>query len=127
MLDHIALFVAHAVHEAGNALGSKEAHEVVFERNKELRRSGVALASGASAQLAVDAARIVALSSDNGETTCGLGLGGQLDVGSAAGHVGGDGHGSGTPGFGDDVGLLLVQLGVQHLVRNLADVQRTAK
>ena len=85
------------------------------------------MASGASAQLAVDAARVVAFGSDDGESARLLGFGGQLDVGSAAGHVGGDGHGSGAAGFGDNVGFLLVQLGVQHLVRNLADVQRAAE
>ena len=68
VLDDVSLFVAHAVHEAGDALGSKQAHQVVFKRNKELRRSGVALASGASAKLAVDASRIVALGSDDGES-----------------------------------------------------------
>ena len=44
----------------------------------------------------------------------------ELDVGAAAGHVGGDGHGAGPAGLGDDVGFLLVVAGVQHLVRDLA-------
>ena len=44
----------------------------------------------------------------------------ELDVGAAAGHVGGDGHRAGPPGLGDDVGLLLVVAGVQHAVRDLA-------
>ena len=38
----------------------------------------------------------------------------ELDVGAAPGHVGGDGHRAGHAGFGDDVGLLLVEAGVQH-------------
>jgi hypothetical protein len=41
------------------------------------------------------------------------------DVGTAAGHVGGDGHHAGLAGLGDDAGLALVLLGVQHLVRDL--------
>ena len=42
--------------------------------------------------------------------------GAQLDVGSAAGHVGGDGHGAGPTGLRHDVRLALVLLGIQHLV-----------
>ena len=38
----------------------------------------------------------------------------ELDVGAAAGHVGGDGDGPGHAGLGHDVGLLLVEAGVQH-------------
>ena len=53
-----------------------------------------------------------------------LGVGGELgvaaehDVGAAAGHVGGDGDGALAAGLGDDRGLLLVVLGVEHLVRD---------
>ena len=38
----------------------------------------------------------------------------ELDVGAAAGHVGGDGDGARPPGLGDDVGFLLVVARVQH-------------
>src|SRR5690606_26963881 len=38
------------------------------------------------------------------------------DVGTAAGHVGGDGHRARAAGLGDDGGLALVLLGVEHLV-----------
>ena len=42
------------------------------------------------------------------------------DVGTAAGHVGGDGDRAEPAGLGDDAGLLLVVLGVQHVVRDRA-------
>ena len=45
----------------------------------------------------------------------------ELDVGAAAGHVGGDGHRAGHAGVGDDVGLLLVIAGVEHAVRQAGD------
>ena len=45
----------------GDAVGPEDAHQVVFERQIEARRAGVALAAGAAAQLVVDAARLVAL------------------------------------------------------------------
>ena len=42
------------------------------------------------------------------------------DVGAAAGHVGGDGDRALAAGLGDDLGLALVVLGVQHVVRDAA-------
>ena len=41
----------------------------------------------------------------------------EQDVGAAAGHVGGDRDRLLAPGLGHDLGLALVVLGVQHLVR----------
>ena len=40
----------------------------------------------------------------------------ELDVGAAAGHVGGDRHLARLAGLGDDLGLDLVVLGVEDLV-----------
>ncbi len=45
-----------------------------------------------------------------------LGIAAEDDVGAAAGHVRGDGHGALAAGLGDDLGLALVMLGVEHLV-----------
>ena len=42
----------------------------------------------------------------------------QLDVGAAAGHVGGDGHHARQACVGDDIGFLLMLAGVQNAVRN---------
>ena len=53
-----------------------------------------------------------------------VGIAAELNVGAAAGHVGGDRHGAGHAGLGDDVGLLLVIAGVQHLVRHLVLLQQ---
>ena len=39
--------------------------------------------------------------------------GAEFDVGAAAGHVGGDGDGAALAGAGDDLGFLLVVLGVE--------------
>ncbi len=44
-----------------------------------------------------------------------LGVAAQHDVRAAAGHVRGDGHGAELAGLRDDLGFLLVVLGVQHL------------
>ena len=48
-----------------------------------------------------------------------VGIAAELDVGAAPGHVGGDGDAAEAPGLGDDVRLLLVIAGVQHVVRDL--------
>jgi hypothetical protein len=45
-----------------------------------------------------------------------VGIAAELDVGAAAGHVGGDGDGARHAGLGDDEGFLLVVAGVeQHI------------
>jgi len=41
--DGFAFLHAEFLHEAGDALGTEEAHEVVFKRKVEARRTGVAL------------------------------------------------------------------------------------
>ena len=53
--------------DAVHAVAAEQAHEVVFEREVELRRAGVALAAGAAAELVVDAARLVALGAEDGK------------------------------------------------------------
>ena len=48
-----------------------------------------------------------------------LGVAAEQDVGTAAGHVGGDGDHAEASGLGDDLGFLLVELGVEHDVANV--------
>ena len=67
VLDGLALLHAEARHDAGDAVGAEEAHQVVLERDVEARGAGVALAGATAAQLAVDAAGLVALGADDVE------------------------------------------------------------
>ena len=53
------------VHQLRDALGAEQPHQVVFERQEEVRRARIALAAGAAAQLAVDAPRLVPLGADD--------------------------------------------------------------
>jgi hypothetical protein len=83
-----------------DAIGREDAHQVVVQRNEELRRARVALAAGAAAELVVDAA---GLSWRSVPITCKSARGANLsptwqrfrrvaaqdDVDAAAGHVGG--------------------------------------
>ena len=73
----------------------------------------------------------MALGTDDGKTAGGFHLGRQLDIGTTTCHVGGDGHDTlavnGLTGLGNDVGLLLVQLSVQHVVGDVAQVKHAAQ
>ena len=53
-----------------------------------------------------------------GRLELGFDVAAEFDVGTAAGHVGGDGDVAGHAGVLDDVRLALVLLGVQHFVRD---------
>ena len=65
VLDRHAFFHAELLHQAGDAVGSEDPHQVVLERQVEARGARVALAAGAAAQLVVDAARFVTLGADD--------------------------------------------------------------
>ena len=74
-LDHLAFLESEAVHHTGDTLGGEKTHEFVFERYIEDRRTGVALTSGTTTQLAIDATAFVALCTDDGKTSGCLHLG----------------------------------------------------
>ena len=65
MLDRHAFFHAKFEHQIGHALGSEDAHQIVFKREIEPGRARIALPAGAATQLVVDAAAFVALRSEN--------------------------------------------------------------
>src|SRR5256885_16402982 len=67
MRDDLALLGAGAVHPAGDAVRAEQPHQVVLERQEEHALARVALAAGAAAQLAIDAARLVTLRADDHE------------------------------------------------------------
>ena len=64
-LDRDALFHAQPLQQVRDPLLGEDAHQIVFQRKIEARRPGIALAAGASAKLVVDAARLVALRTEN--------------------------------------------------------------
>ena len=69
----------------------------------------------------------MAFRTDDGQSSCGLDLIGQLDVGSPTRHVGGDGHGARLSGAGHDLSLGLVALRVEDLVLDFPNVQHPAQ
>src|SRR6266571_4488637 len=119
MLDRLDL---EARHQATDSVRGRteDLHQVVLERDEELARTGVSLAAGAPAQLVVDAPALVALGADDVQAPHVRHALTEDDVGAAAGHVGGDGHAPGLARLGDDRGLALVLLGVEHVVLETA-------
>ena len=85
------------------------------------------LTPGTSAQLTVHTAAFVPLGADDGKTARLFHFGCQLDVGTAAGHVGGDGHLARTSGFGDDLRFQLVLFGVQYVMFDAAQLEHAAQ
>ena len=192
VLDGDALFHPQTLHQARDAIGPEDAHQVVFERQVEARRTRVALTAGAAAQLVVDAPRFVPLGGDDVQAAQPddlvvilvalrlevpedaipvrarhtveaveveevdelvvvdearlllrqplgdflrerllarheLGVAAQQDVGAAAGHVGGDGHGLAPAGLRDDLGFLRVVLRVEHDVLHAALLEQAGQ
>ena len=148
VLDRLALLHTESLHEALDPVRRENAHEVVFQRQVEPGKTGVALPTRAAAQLVVDTARFVALGTEDmqpagiqyllvtllpgrlefhppgivdrarGCKLC-LKVTAKYDVCAPAGHIGGDSDHPRPPGLGDDLRLLLVIFGVQHLVRDI--------
>src|SRR6185295_1262182 len=111
MREHLAFLGAHPVHQPGDSIRPEQPHQIVFQREEELRCPRITLPAGAAAELAIDAPRLVTLRADDVEAAAlhyiddlilrvlalgRLGLGdawSELNVSSTAGHVGGDGNG----------------------------------
>src|SRR2546430_1105594 len=72
MGDDLPFLGTGPVHDAGDAVGPEEAHQVVFEREVEDALPRVALASRSAAQLAVDAPCLVSLRPDDNEAARGV-------------------------------------------------------
>src|SRR5690606_11708401 len=89
-----------------------------FERDEKVGRAGVALARATSAELAVDAAGLVTVSADDMESAEFGDTRAEFNVSTAADHVGRNGNGSPLTGPSDNLGLLLVVLGIENGVRN---------
>jgi hypothetical protein len=64
-LDGHPLFHAKTLEQGRDPLAGEDAHEVVFEGEIEARGAGIALTSGASAKLVVDASGFVAFGAED--------------------------------------------------------------
>src|SRR5919198_814258 len=98
-----------AVEDPVDPVAGEEAHEVVLGGEEEARLAGVALPTGAAAQLVVDAARLVALGAHDEEAA------GVEDVVVAGRHALLDGR--------EDLGEALVVIGVARLEPELGELE----
>ncbi len=92
MFELLAFLHAQPLHDARDAVGAEQAHQIVLERDIEARRARVALAAGPPAQLPVNAARLMPFGADDAQAAQLGHARPQLDVSAAPGHVGGDRH-----------------------------------
>ena len=123
MLELVALLETELLEDLDDPVRTEEAHQIVLERDVEFGRPRVALPRTAPAQLPVDAPRIVTRRTDHMQTAEFGDAGTELDVGAAPRHVGRHRDRAYLPGARHDLGLVLVVLGVEHVVRNIADVE----
>ena len=134
------------------AFAAENAHQVIFQRQKEAGPARVTLAARPATQLVVDPAAFVTFRCQNEQAArldhllllvgmlafnpgahlvrvqmrvggkrfehLHLHIAAQLDVGSATGHVGGDGHRAELAGIRHNLRFLFMLAGVQHVVRN---------
>ena len=71
MDDAFIFFQAKLLQHAIHTVGAENAHQIILQRQEELRPSGIALTTGAAAQLIVDAAAFMAFRTDYIEPTGG--------------------------------------------------------
>ena len=69
MLNALALRHTEGIEHADQVLRAEETHQIVLEGDVEAGRTRVALTSGTTAQLVVNATRLVALGANHAETT----------------------------------------------------------
>ena len=117
---------AQLVHEFGNVFRAENTHEVVFQRQEELRRTRITLTACAAPELVVDAAAFVPFRTDDHQAAqFGYTLA-ELDIRAAAGHVGRNGDHVHLAGVFDDFRFLFMILGVQHVVDDIFFFQELA-
>lgn len=115
-LDRLVFFEAETLHHVQHVVRAETFHQLVAQRQVELRGARVALASCASAKLVINPAGFMPLRTDDVQTAqLGHALA-QQNVRTAARHVRGDRNGARLLSARDDFGFFGMVFGVQHLV-----------
>ena len=156
MGDHLAFLRAEAIHHTGDALRAEQAHQIVLEGNKERRSPRIPLTRAPSPKLAVYPAGLVPLRADDvkparrvlpavqrlemgtrlsirplvrGKRTIRVfhHARSQFDVRAPAGHIRGDGHGSGLTRHRNDLRLPLMVFCVEDFVFDPAPLEQAAQ
>ena len=126
MLDLLILRHAQSVEYTHQTLRSEQTHQIILQRDVETGLTRVSLSSGTAAQLIVNTSRLMALGTDDLQSSCRPRVVIQLDICTTAGHIRGNGHGAVLTGKSHDLGLALMEFCVQHFVRDALLTQKTA-
>ena len=65
MDDRLTVLQPQALQHPAHSVGAEDAHQIVFQRQEEVRAAWIALPAGAAAQLVVDAPALVAFGADD--------------------------------------------------------------
>ena len=120
VLNHLTLLHAEAVHHGSYTLRTEHSHQVILKRHEEYRTARITLTSGTTAQLTIHTAALVTLCADDSQTAGFFYFRRKLDIRTTTGHVRCYSYYARTTGFGYYHCFLLVELGVQYVVRDLA-------
>ena len=131
MLDGHAFLMRDGIEDLHHTFCTEQTHQVIIQGNVESGFARVALTAGTAAQLVIDTSGLMALSADDLETPELGNAFTQLDIGTTAGHVGGDGNCPHLTCFGNDLGLEFMELGIEDVMldpfglQDLTDLLRT--
>ena len=127
MLDHLTLLEAHLIHQACQSVGTEHTHQVVLHTHEEHTATWVTLTSCTTTQLTVHTATLVALGTKDSQTASLFHFWRKFNIRTTTRHVRSDSYHTLATCLGYDVRLALVQLGIQYVVRDFAQVQHSAQ
>ena len=114
MLNLLILRNSKRTEHTHQTLRTKQAHQIIFQRNVKSRFTRVSLSSGTTAQLIVNTSRFMALCTDNLQSARLFGYLIQLNIGTTTCHIGSNRNGTCLSGFCYNLSLFLMEFGVQY-------------
>ena len=110
MLNLLSLGNSQRVKHRDHPLGTEQAHQVILQRNIKSGRAGIALTAGTPAQLVIDTSGLMPLRTDDHQAAGCLCFLIQLNIRTAARHVGGNRNRPVQARVRHDLCLLLMEL-----------------
>ena len=126
-LDWFTFRYFECLHYRCNALTTEEAHEIIFKREKELRRTGIALTACTTSQLSIDTAGIMSFRTNDCQTTCGFHFIIKLNVGTTTGHICSNRDFSFSSCFGNDFCFMLMLFRIQYAMLDIESFEHFRK
>ena len=126
-LNNLAFFQAHTIHPFGYPFRSKQTHQIILQRYKELRRTRISLTTGPPSELSIDASGVVSLCTNNRKPSSILYTGTKFNIGTTAGHIGRYGYCSSFSCFCHNLCLSLMELSIQDIVTDITELKHTTQ